>query len=332
MPSFRSRILAASTLAAVLTVPVGAPASGETVGCDATIGGVDLGCLADNLFVFTNGSGDANWQASSKGYVGDVAVSGAAKFRTSGHFAYSGTISTDGDTIGKWHDIVADNEGQASSAIADSAVSGLSIQLDNAITQAASLPATPGFESVDAADLAGLNTQNGSPDVVVINVTDKMTVKDQLVITGDETDAFVIRWDEDADAANGFQGKVKFQSGGAIIPAGGLTPGNFVHVAGDISSSGGGDTPAGLPQGPRSAAGDLIEGGEDFDGGGFFTGYWLTTGKPGDGKTSSLSNAIFVGGWYTSSTKFSLTSGSSGVHVAPPVTTTTTTTTIHYTL
>jgi len=90
--------------------------------------------------------------------------------------------------------------------------------------------------------------------------------------------------------------------------------------AGDIDASGGGSTTArAYPQGPRfnNGAGALINGGADFGGGGFFTGYWLTTGDPVSGDTHSLSNAVFVGGWYTLSDKFSLTSGTSGVYVAP---------------
>jgi uncharacterized repeat protein (TIGR01451 family) len=110
---------------------------------------------------------------------------------------------------------------------------------------------------------------------------------------------------------------VKFQSGGAINPLGGLTAGNFISVAGDINASGGGSNPSGLPQGPVDESGNLINGGSNFSGGGFFTGYWLTTGDPSSGDTASLSNAIFTGGWYTLSDKFSLTSGTSGVHVCP---------------
>jgi len=69
-----------------------------------------------------------------------------------------------------------------------------------------------------------------------------------------------------------------------------------------------------------------IERANSITGGGFFTGYWLTTGSPTTldptsglytGDTASLSNAIFVGGWYTCTTKFSMTSGTSGVYVAP---------------
>ena len=97
---------------------------------------------------------------------------------------------------------------------------------------------------------------------------------------------------------------------------------SFVNVAGNISSSGGGSTPAWpYPQGVRDSNGwgNLITNGADFNGGGFFTGYWLTTGDPVSHQTSSLSNAVFVGGWYTTSTKVSMTSGTSGVYVAPSI-------------
>ena len=101
---------------------------------------------------------------------------------------------------------------------------------------------------------------------------------------------------------------------------GDLTAANFFHTAGDINASGGGSTPTenGFAQGARldSGAGDLCEGCEDFDGGGFFTGYWFTTGDE-KGETSSMSNAIFNGGWYSTTTKFNMTSGTSGVHIEP---------------
>lgn len=288
------------------------------------IGGVDMGCLPDHLFVFADGRDDANWQASSKGYVGDVAVRGTvAKERSSGSFAYAGTIVTDDSTLSKWEQIVENNIGQATAELAASGrVNALVDDLEHAIAQIGALPVTPGFERRSPGSLDGLDTTNGRDEVLVIDITDDMKVKQQIAISGDPGDVFILRWDSDADPSNGLDGKVKFQSGGAIVPAGGLGPANFVHVAGDINASGGGETPPPpYPQGPRTADGDgsLIDGGKDFRGGGFFTGYWLTTGQPGKGKTSSLSNAVFVGGWYTLSTKFSLTSGTSGVHVAPPV-------------
>ena len=119
----------------------------------------------------------------------------------------------------------------------------------------------------------------------------------------------MIRWDEQPSIA-GYQGQVKFSGGGGINPLGGLGPGNFVNTAGDLNASGGGSNPSGLQQ-------YLNELPNEANGGGFFTGYWLTTGKPGTLESSSLSNGIFVGGWYTIASKFSMTSGTSGVYAAP---------------
>src|SRR5437868_5026841 len=59
------------------------------------IRGVNMGKLTDYLFVFTDGSVDANWQSASKGFIGNVAINGTvAHERTSGQFGYSGTIFT----------------------------------------------------------------------------------------------------------------------------------------------------------------------------------------------------------------------------------------------
>jgi hypothetical protein len=146
---------------------------------------------------------------------------------------------------------------------------------------------------------------------------EKLEVSSQIGITGD---VYVLRGDSDANFTNGCREQTKFQSGGAIVPHGGLKPTNFINVAGDINASGGGSTPPPpYPHGPRfnDCQGSLINGGSDFNGGGLFTGYWLTTGDPTNFETSSLSNAIFVGGWYTSTSKFSMTSGTSGVYISP---------------
>lgn len=288
----------------------------------AIIGGIDLGNLTNFLLVFTDGSVDANWQGASKGFVGDVAVDGIqASERTSGFVPYAGTIFTNDVTLGAWQQIVNDNAGQASGSTGNVAlIAGLEADLASAFAQINALPPTPGFESVNSAALNGLNTQNGVNETIVINITSGFTVSQKINITGDPGDVYVLRWDADANTANGYQGQVKFQSGGAIVPNGGLLPSNFINVAGDINSSGGGSNPPPpYPQGPRfnNGQGALIIGGQDFNGGGFFTGYWLTTGDPNTGETGSLSNGIFVGGWYTSTTKFSMTSGTSGVYVAP---------------
>jgi hypothetical protein len=286
------------------------------------LGGVDLGQLPDHLFLFANGSQDANWQSASKGFVGDVAVNGqVAKERTSGTIAYSGTIFTNDSNLGAWQKIVNDNPGQAAASFGNTAlISDLTSQLNAAFDQINGLAVTPGFANRSSTSLDGLNTENGIAETIVINVASGFQVSSKIDVTGDASDVFVLRWDTDSDFANGYQGQVKFQSGGAIVPHGGLTAGNFIHVAGNINASGGGSNPsAPYPQGPRldEGAGALINGGKDFSGGGFFTGYWLTTGDPTSGDTSSLSNAIFVGGWYTLTDKFSMTSGTSGVHVSP---------------
>lgn len=323
----RIKVVAVVMTIGALAVPVGAAANPS--GCaasanDTVVGGINLGELAQYLFFFADGSDDANWQASSNGYVGDVAVDGlAANERTSGHFAYAGTIHTNDVDLGDWQDIVDDNLTQAAACTGQvTRIADLEADLLNAFSQINALPASSGMADVSSEALDGLDTTDGSNDTHVINVTSDLKVSSQITITGDAGDVFVLRWDDDADFSNGYNGEVKFQSGGAIVPGGALTPASFIHVAGAIKSSGGGENPpAPYPQGPRldDGAGPLIEGGKDFKGGGFFTGYWLTTGAPKDGKTSSMSSANFVGGWYTLSTKFSLTSNSSGVHVAPPV-------------
>jgi uncharacterized repeat protein (TIGR01451 family) len=294
------------------------------------IGGIDIGAISEYLFVFTDGSSDANWQSSSKGYVGNVAINGLrARERTSGSFAYAGTIFTNNTRLNAWQSIVNNNSAQAATSANETArLAALEAELKARIVEINSLAVTPGFESRSATSLAG--DYSGRPETrFVINVTSGFGISAKINITGRADQVFILRWDTDANFSNGYQGQVKFQSGGAIVPLGGLTAANFVHVAGDMNASGGGSNPgAPYPQGPRldDGQGALISGASNFSGGGFFTGYWLTTGKPTTrdaatglwfGETSSLSNAIFVGGWYSITTKFSMTSGTSGVHVCP---------------
>ncbi len=314
------------------TTTVTVPPGGNGVGifyvkkvlepCPNSVGGVNLGGLQKRLFVFTDGSSDANWQSASKGYVGDVAVNGlVAKERTSGTIAYKGTIATNDTSLGPWQKIVDANAGQAAASVGQGAlINTLTSSLASAFSQINAMPVTTGYESRSASSLNGVNTQNGIAQTIVVNVTSGFGISSQINVKGDAGDVFVLRWDTDANFANGYQGQVKFQSGGAIVPLGGLTAGNFIHVAGDINASGGGSNPpAPYPQGPRlnEGTGALISGGSDFSGGGFFTGFWLTTGND-KGETASLSNGIFVGGWYSTTTKFSMTSGTSGVQVCPP--------------
>jgi hypothetical protein len=287
------------------------------------IGGVDLSNIANNyLFFFANGSQDANWQGATKGFRGNVLVSGSASFRTSGGVPYAGTIYTNGSSLGQWQNIVNQNSGQAFASLNNTTlVSTAKAKLVSAIQYINGLTATPGYTSVSATSLNGLDTTDGIAKTYVINVTSGFQISSKIYIKGDAGDVFILRWDTDANPANGFQGQVKFQSGGAIVPLGGLTAANFIHVAGDMNASGGGSNPpAPYPQGPS------VTGGANWNGGGFFTGYWLTTGSPDIydsatglyyGKTSPFSNAIFVGGWYSLTNQFSMTSGTSGIYVAP---------------
>ena len=143
------------------------------------------------------------------------------------------------------------------------------------------LSASAGYVSVSSTSLNGLNTQDATAQTFVINITSGLNFSSKINITGDASDVFILRWDTDGFPNNGYQGQVKPQSGGAIVPLGGLKPTNFINFAGDINSSGGGSNPAApYPQGPRynDGTGALIVNGADFNGGGFFTGYWLTTG------------------------------------------------------
>ncbi len=68
-----------------------------------------------------------------------------------------------------------------------------------------------------------MNTQNSICTTYVLNVTDLGSINSKINITGDACDVFVMRWDDDANFSNGYDGQVKFQSGGAIVPLGGLT-------------------------------------------------------------------------------------------------------------
>ncbi len=296
----------------------------------AIVDGVDLGGLTDYLFFFADGRDLANWAGTSRGYLGQVAVDGIQAIqRTAGSVPYAGTIHTNATSLANWLNIINENPGQASGIVNQVAlINNLESNLVSALLQVNALPATPGFASVSSSSLNGLNTLNGIYETFVINVTSGFTVPAKIYITGDPGDVYVLRWDLDANFADGYEGQVYFQGGAAIVPQGGLTPTNFINVAGELAASAGGTTPLPpYPQGPRYAdgSGALIIGGSDFVGGGFFTGYWLTTGAPTIagpsglwvGPNATLTSAIFVGGWYTLATRFSLTAGSSGVYVSP---------------
>lgn len=304
---------------------------------NAVIGPVDLGDLTDFLFFFQNGGAApecATWQEETSGYIGDVAVKGtvAEEHTTTPIIPYAGTIYTDDSTLSDWQTIVDGNPTQASGVTGATAlISSLETDLVNAFLQINALSPTPGYESVSSTSLDGFNSQNGIPEIFVINITSGLEFNQKIYITGDAFDVFILRWDTDP-FTDGYQGQVKPKDGAAIVPLGGLTPTNFINVAGDIDATSGSPTPLPpYPQGPREndGQGDLIDGGSDFNdtelGGSYFTGYWLTTGSPDAagiggilvGPTTLDSAGIFVGGWYTLTTCFRLRSGASGVYVSP---------------
>lgn len=273
-----------------------------------------LGNLTDYLFFIGDGRNDANWQSSSKGYSGNIAVNGLlASERSSGNLYYSGTIHTNRNQLGAYQRHVDGNPATSSVMVNQtSLIDTLQNEFDAAIAVISALPTTPGFTSVDARDLDGLDVQDGEGNLYVIDVTAGFSSSKPVNIYGDHDDLFILRWDTKPDE-EGYHGTVKLSGGGGINPLGALTPSNFVHVAGGLDSSGGGSTPSGLQP-------YLSELPDTVSGGGFFTGYWLTTGRPDKNfESSSFSNAIFVGGWYTTARKFSMTSGTSAVHVAPVV-------------
>ena len=82
-------------------------------------------------------------------------------------------------------------------------------------------------------------------------------------ITGNTGNVFILHWDEGENPANGYQRRVRFRQGGAIVSHSGLYPANFIHVAGQIHSAGGSVPAVPYLQGPRydSGSGSLMDGG-----------------------------------------------------------------------
>ena len=116
--------------------------------CPAGLIGSLLGPSVTNyLFLFTDGSTDANWQGASKGFVGNAVVDGVlAKERTSGSFAYVGKISTNDATLSAWQSIVSNNPGHAFASTGQTAlVSRMKRDLTSAFSTINALPVTAGY-------------------------------------------------------------------------------------------------------------------------------------------------------------------------------------------
>lgn len=187
-------------LLALILVPASAQA-------EIVVGGINLGDLPEYLFVFTDGGSDANWQGASKGFVGDVAINGVlASERTSGTVPYAGTLYTNSATAAGWQNIITNNAAQASVSTNQTArISGLQGNLTSAFSQINALTATTGYAGVSATSLNGLNTQNGINETFVINVNSGFNgISTKINITGDAGDVYILRWDSDANPANGY--------------------------------------------------------------------------------------------------------------------------------
>ena len=175
------------------------------------LGGIDIYALAAKyLFFFADGSVDLNWQGSAKGYAGNVLVDGVlAAERTSGGVPYKGTIQTSESSLGVWQAIVNQNAAQATGSTGNTGlVAAMKNKLNAAFTQINGLAVTPGYASRGATSLNGLNTQNSRKETFVINVTSDFSISSKINITGDSSDAFIFRWDTDANFANGYDGIV----------------------------------------------------------------------------------------------------------------------------
>lgn len=290
----------------------------------ASAAAVNLGHLDSYLFFFADGSGEARWQGDSPGYKGNVAYDGTqADEKMNSHIPpFAGTMYTNASTQSGWVGIVTGNIPQATSSVNNTAkISGLESDLTSAFSQIDALVATSTTTNPAAlttsGGLNGLNTTNGIAETFVINITSGMSITSVINITGDATDRFILRWDSNLGTA-GYQGSVSFSNGGCINPNGGLTPTNFINVAGDINTAATGNLS--LCTGLTSYLNqiDAIAGGTLPVAGGAFTGYWLTTGDPVSHDTGSLDGAVFVGGWYTTTDSFQLDGVSAGVWVAPP--------------
>ena len=199
--------------------------------------------------------------------------------------------------------------GDVALAGSDSRSMRLKQQFESAVTTIKSLQPTPGFENVDLSSLNGLDTRDGVNRTYVMNIT-RWDGRQVINIAGDAGDTFIFRWDSDPTTAHP-EGEVRFHSGGGINPLGDLTPTNFVHLAGQINASGGGQVPSGLRKYTEDLPGTA-------SGGGYLTGYWLTLGDSARAQNPAMSRTRVIGGWFTSAKSFSITSSSAGIRVAPP--------------
>ena len=276
---------------------------------------VDLGQLT-NYFMFLDGNaGQGEWRFNNKiGIYGDIGFNldktqdgGAADefyvTRDNDIFYYRGDVYADiteaqADPNGDgsydnfvFHGDQVEGNTQASTVWeADTVIDGLTSDFHTAFDYLDDLPATlSGTKAAIFNQLTGNNEKllnsypgkgNGVSDTVVIDITDGGG-DEYYVVDGDAEDIFVFRWDK----AGNYGTSVIFEKGGGVVPmdGGNLTPGNFVHLAGQVESlSGGRARYPSLPCGPSdNEFNEVVNGPEadcTVDVSGIFVGYWLTIG------------------------------------------------------
>ena len=277
---------------------------------------INLGGLTRYLFFFEDGTSKAKIAGTSKGFVGDTFSNvPSAKEETSGTVPYAGEIVTVHPSLTDFQTIIDNNVGQATGADGQTTMATqLTSDFDAAVAQIDSLAVDPSYHittSDPSTDVNNLNTQNGISETYIIDVTGgDITIQDPISITSDASDIFVWRWNK----ANGYANEVDFKDGNTIIPQGGLSPGNFFHLAGYLKSSGGGNPPPEpYPQGPY-IDNALITNGAAYSNENYFTGYWLTIDP--NSSQAKISNAVWVGGWYTNTTHIEIDKGG-GYYTCP---------------
>lgn len=278
---------------------------------------VYLGALTDYLFVFLDGSGNAEWDHEyyEGGYSGDVVVNGDARFYNGHGVDYAGTIySSKSNDLGSWEHIPRKSS-NVHAHIEYKAEALFNILLEDyelAMKELCALTATNStYENFDVttegnmcaynrgAVPSKLNFKNDKAEVIVIDVDkDRMNLDEYLYIDGDEEDLVIFRWGiKKINNMCIYEDKVDFYNGAGIIPVGDLKPDRLIHVAGNIDSDRiyhrnvkeEGDNsderklwamhhPTDyLPSYATDSDGNMV--GDPWYEANFFVGYWLTTGR-----------------------------------------------------
>jgi len=321
---------------------------------------VDLGDLVNFLYFFDGNSAQNEWTMQDcEGSFGDIAVNidksqdGGTGFydtKSSGGYEWAGTMFVDIDSSDEgefaWDRHVTEAAGNGNTAAmvwnANTVVDGLTDDFHTAFNYLDGL--TPDFvrSSLSAAfpdtysggigdgtplfhrDGSGNLFKNNVPETIVVEIDGGADSNSWWFVDGDASDIFVFLW---RDSSGEYTDLVKW-GGGGIMPApdSDLKPGNFVHLAGKLGGSGGGNYPTWIPNGANdndfgvTVNEKVGEEMGEFKKGGWFVGYWLTIGDESSGNSNgSMSSSNFIGGWYSNNTDFILTSGMSGTQACPNV-------------